>query len=51
MYGSMSEQQAQRRVAVIYNPIKVSDEFRGHVEDCAARGDWRAPLWLEDIRS
>ena len=45
---SMSDgEQGRRRVAVIYNPIKVSDEFRGHVEDCAARGDWADPLWLE----
>ncbi len=37
----------QRRVAVIFNPVKVSDDFRGHVEDHAARGDWAEPLWLE----
>ena len=37
----------QRRVAVIYNPIKVSDEFRHHVEECVSRRGWADPVWLE----
>lgn len=45
--ATVAPEPGQRRVAVIYNPIKVSDEFRGHVEDCAARGGWSEPLWLE----
>lgn len=41
------EKQQQRRVAVIFNPIKVSDDFRALIEDCAAKGHWADTLWLE----
>lgn len=33
-------------MAVIFNPVKVSDGFRAQVED-HARGTWADPLWLE----
>lgn len=39
--------QKQRRVAVIFNPIKVSDDFRALIEDRVAKGDWADTLWLE----
>jgi diacylglycerol kinase family enzyme len=38
---------AQERCAVIYNPIKVSDDFRSLTEDALRRHDFAAPLWLE----
>jgi diacylglycerol kinase (ATP) len=43
---SVTSERDHARVAVIYNPIKVSDEFRSRVEDRAARCDWSDPLWL-----
>ncbi|MET1004936.1 MAG: diacylglycerol kinase family protein [Propionibacteriaceae bacterium] len=36
-----------RRCAVIYNPIKVSDQFRTLVEDALPRHNVASPLWLE----
>ena len=35
------------RCAVVYNPIKVSAEFRGLVESALSRHALAAPLWLE----
>ena len=35
------------RCAVIYNPIKVSDQFRTLVEDALPRYQYGSPLWLE----
>jgi diacylglycerol kinase family enzyme len=35
------------RCAVIYNPVKVSDEFRQTVEEALPRHDFQPPWWLE----
>ncbi len=37
----------QRRCAVIYNPVKVSDGFRDLVEARTEAAAWATPLWLE----
>jgi diacylglycerol kinase family enzyme len=37
----------QGRCAVIYNPVKVSDDFRSRTEDALKRHDFAPPLWLE----
>lgn len=34
------------RCAVVYNPIKISHEFRGLVEAALHRDGWADPLWL-----
>ena len=36
-----------RRCAVIYNPTKVSDQFRAVMEESLQRNDWGNTLWLE----
>lgn len=40
-----------RRCAVIYNPTKVSDEFRGLVTDALTADSWADTLWLETTES
>ena len=35
------------RCAVIYNPVKVSDDFRSRTEDALKRHDFGSTLWLE----
>ncbi len=37
----------RRRCAVIYNPIKISDQFRDLVESALQRDGWANTLWLE----
>ncbi|SDT07860.1 diacylglycerol/lipid kinase family protein [Microlunatus soli] len=37
----------QRRVAVIYNPIKIGDGLREMINTRAADSGWAEPLWLE----
>jgi len=46
---SLNEQSTQpaRRCAVVYNPTKISDQFRARVEDTAHREGWVDTLWLE----
>jgi len=43
------EQQAVRRAAVVYNPLKVPDlaGMTARVESFMARAGWAEPLWLE----
>ena len=36
-----------RRCAVIYNPTKVSDQFRPNAEAALSAGSWQDTLWLE----
>ena len=36
-----------RRCAVIFNPTKVSDQFRAVMEESLQRNDWGNTLWLE----
>lgn len=36
-----------RRAAVVFNPTKISDEFRGLVESAIERDGWVDTLWLE----
>ena len=43
----MAEQPSRRRCAVIYNPTKVSDEFRTLVVRQLVPTAWEEPLWLE----
>ena len=35
------------RVAVIYNPIRITEEFRRRVESELERGGWTETLWLQ----
>jgi hypothetical protein len=35
-----------RRCAVVYNPIKVSDDLRDTVARHAAESGWSDPIWL-----
>ena len=35
------------RCAVIFNPVKVSDAFRGRMESALSSADWSDTLWLE----
>jgi diacylglycerol kinase (ATP) len=44
---SVEQASQSRRCAVIYNPTKVSDKFRGLVEDSLQRNGWSNTLWLE----
>jgi YegS/Rv2252/BmrU family lipid kinase len=44
---SVEQAGQSRRCAVIYNPTKVSDEFRALVEDSLQRKGWVDTLWLE----
>jgi YegS/Rv2252/BmrU family lipid kinase len=37
----------ERRVAVILNPAKISDELSGLITECAKQNGWGEPLWLE----
>ncbi len=39
--------QAGRRCAVVYNPTKISDQFRQLVEDVVQRDGWVDTLWLK----
>jgi diacylglycerol kinase (ATP) len=43
----VAEQTARRRCAVIYNPTRVSDEFRTTVVRSLNPTVWEQPLWLE----
>jgi diacylglycerol kinase (ATP) len=36
-----------RHCAVVYNPTKISDQFRGRVEDTCQREGWVDTLWLK----
>jgi YegS/Rv2252/BmrU family lipid kinase len=38
---------AERRVAVVLNPAKISDELTGLITDRAKQLGWAEPLWLE----
>jgi diacylglycerol kinase (ATP) len=44
---SVEQADQSRRCAVIYNPTKISDQFRDLVEDNLQREGWRDTLWLE----
>jgi diacylglycerol kinase (ATP) len=44
---SVAEQTARRRCAVIYNPTKVSDEFKTIVNRGLDPTAWEQPMWLE----
>lgn len=43
----MAEQPARRRCAVIYNPTRVSDEFRTNTAGRLDPTAWDRPMWLE----
>ncbi len=43
----MAEQTVRRRCAVIYNPTRVSDEFRTIVDRRLDPTSWEPPMWLE----
>ena len=47
MSSTPAEQQADRRCAVVYNPVKVSKQFRSTAERVLAAHGWQVPLWLE----
>jgi diacylglycerol kinase (ATP) len=38
---------SERRCAVVYNPTKISDDFRSLVDEACRRGGWSSTLWLE----
>ena len=38
---------AAGRCAVVYNPTKISEQFRDLVEKVVQRGGWADTLWLE----
>jgi diacylglycerol kinase (ATP) len=40
-------QQPRRRCAVVYNPTKISEQFRDLVEKVVQRDGWVDTLWLE----
>jgi diacylglycerol kinase (ATP) len=44
---SIEQVSQNRRCAVIYNPIKVSEKFHALVEDSLERSGWSNTLWLE----
>ena len=44
---SVEHASQSRRCAVIYNPTKVSDQFRTLMEESLQRKGWRETLWLE----
>src|SRR5829696_7288693 len=44
---SVAEQPARRRCAVIYNPTRVSDEFRTNTAGRLDPTAWDRPMWLE----
>jgi len=46
-----AETSGTRRCAVIYNPTKVSDEFRRLVTDALTSHSWTDTLWLETTES
>src|SRR5918994_4464847 len=44
---SVAEQPGRRRCAVIYNPTRVSDEFRTNTAGRLDPTAWDQPIWLE----
>ena len=43
----MTDLSNAKRVAVIYNPIRIAEEFRRRVESELERGGWTETLWLQ----
>ena len=43
----MADQPERRRCAVIFNPTKVSEDFRTTVDRMLVPTEWEEPIWLE----
>ena len=47
MKGSRVADQSARRCAVVFNPVKVADDFREIVSQRFSEAGWSEPMWLE----
>ena len=44
---SVAHTEPGRRCAVVFNPTKISDQFRDSMEENLQRRGWTGTLWLE----